>query len=67
MIDVMAVAGALAYEHQCWGSDDAKQALEGVASMIALSIPDPRERESFVDAASMSGLKIDYVDHNRRS
>jgi hypothetical protein len=57
-MDVKLIAGALTYEHQCWGSEESATVLGHLAARIAGMIEDPRERDAFVDAATMSGLKV---------
>jgi hypothetical protein len=57
-VDLIHIAGALTHEHQCWGSDESAVVLSNLASRIAGMIEDPRERKSFVDAATMSGLSV---------
>lgn len=61
-MDVIYIAGALTYEHQCWRSAESAAVLGALASRIAGMIEDPREREAFIDGATMSGLVIEQAD-----
>jgi hypothetical protein len=49
-------ANVLAHEYQCAGTDAAT--LAAVARHVAACIDDPREREAFLDTATMSGLVL---------
>jgi hypothetical protein len=52
------VADAIAWEYQCWSSEEAGEVLASLARRIGDAIEDEREREAFFSTATMSGLSI---------
>ena len=58
MLDTRLVADTFNHEFQCRSSAESAEVLASLAQRIAETITDPREREAFVDVATMSGLEV---------